>query len=272
MLCSLLASEPLTGLAFMAMGFVVGTTSGYVVDFIHGPDFLRSKTTNAVVAQPLEHYGAAARSLRPLWLALLVPGLVIGVLLMFQIDPDTLFGPWAELGLATWLGFTGAMLALIMWGSVSSRQFYQSLAGGDTQHQLGETQAQARGERSAFARVVADTNFVTVWVIAAYLIYELGVYYTGADLKTWFAVWAPVVPLVGVLIGMLPGCGPQIVITTLYLNGIIPLSAQLGAAISTDGDALFPAIALAPKTALIATLYGAVPALLVSYTYYWLWE
>jgi hypothetical protein len=45
----------------------------------------------------------------------------------------------------------------------------------------------------------------------------------------------------------------------------VPFSALIANAISTDGDALFPAIALAPRAAIAATLYSAVPALLVGY-------
>ena len=61
-------------------------------------------------------------------------------------------------------------------------------------------------------------------------------------------------------------------VTTLYLTNSLPLSAQLGNAISNDGDALFPALALALKAALLATLYSALPALLVAYGYFLLWE
>ena len=48
--------------------------------------------------------------------------------------------------------------------------------------------------------------------------------------------------------------------------------AEIGNAISNDGDALFPAIAMAPKAAIIATLYSAIPAIIVAYGYYWLFE
>ncbi len=51
----------------------------------------------------------------------------------------------------------------------------------------------------------------------------------------------------------------------MYLSGIIPLSAQIGNALSNDGDALFPAIAIAPKVAIVATLYSAVPAVILAY-------
>ena len=66
------------------------------------------------------------------------------------------------------------------------------------------------------------------------------------------------------------GCGPQVLVTTLYINGIIPFAALIGNAISNDGDALFPAIALNPRAAIIATLYSAVPALIVAYGFYFM--
>ena len=79
-------------------------------------------------------------------------------------------------------------------------------------------------------------------------------------------------PLIGVLVGFIPGCAPQIIVTTLYLQGVIPLSAQIGNAISNDGDALFPAIALTPKVAMLASLYTSVPALIVGYAWYFFVE
>ena len=75
-----------------------------------------------------------------------------------------------------------------------------------------------------------------------------------------------------ILFGFIPGCGPQIVITTFYLNGYVPFSAEIGNAISNDGDALFPAIALAPKAAIFATLYSGVPAIIVAYSFMFLFE
>ena len=53
---------------------------------------------------------------------------------------------------------------------------------------------------------------------------------------------------------------------------LVPLSAEIGNAISNDGDALFPAIALAPKAAIIATLYSAIPAFIFAYGYMFLFE
>ena len=71
--------------------------------------------------------------------------------------------------------------------------------------------------------------------------------------------------MIAVLLGFLPGCGPEVPVTTIYPSGIIPLSAQIGKALSNDGDALFPAIAIALKVAILATLYSAVPAIILAY-------
>lgn len=52
----------------------------------------------------------------------------------------------------------------------------------------------------------------------------------------------------------------------------MPLSAQLGNAISNDGDALFPALAVARAAAVRATIYSAVPALIVGYGWFALFD
>ena len=101
------------------------------------------------------------------------------------------------------------------------------------------------------------------------LMFELTVHFANFDLSSVFAPMAAFTPLIAILIG-LPGCGPQMLITTMYLSGFI-LSAQIGNAISNDGDALFPAIAMAPKAAIVA-IYSALPALVVAYGWYFLVE
>jgi hypothetical protein len=73
-------------------------------------------------------------------------------------------------------------------------------------------------------------------------------------------------PIAATIIGFIPGCGPQIVLTTFYVNGLIPFAAQVANTISNDGDSLMPAIAMQPKKALLATFYGIFPALIVGYT------
>ncbi|MEC9369250.1 MAG: putative manganese transporter [Pseudomonadota bacterium] len=263
----LLAREPLTGLGIMAMGFVIGTLSGWFIDAIHGPDFMRHKDaeTGGPVCAELPEKARddrplLARASERLWVWLAAPGAVIGLFVAMQFDTDAVFGSLAEFNPTWWFGALAGVLCLVMWasGRTGNAHVGQSSIDGVS---LGTAE-----------RVVKDTNFVTSWVVMGFLAYELGVHFAGSGIEHWLQVWAPFVPLVAILIGFIPGCGPQIVVTTLYVAGAIPLSAQLGNAIANDGDALFPAIALAPRAAVLATVYSALPALIVAYTWYALAE
>ena len=245
----LIAQEPLTGLAIIAMGFVVGTLSGWIINAIHGNDFLRGAITKTDV-EAEHNEDASTRWIDRLWLFLMMPGIVLAALVAFQVDADALLANSIFDRPATFLGVIGGVLALSM------RMAPRFGVSGDTAFSKSNT---------IIRRTIADTNFVTTWVIMAFLLFELSVYLFGLDLKNLFTGVALYTPLIAILIGFLPGCGPQVLVTTMYLSGIIPLSAQIGNAISNDGDALFPAIAIAPRVAIVATLYSAVPALLISY-------
>ena len=251
----LLAREPSTALTVIAISMVAGTISGMIVDRIHSHDFLRPKAIAADIARLAMDTGRSLlpRGGRTIWFAFLAPGVVLGGMIAFQADPDEILGiP----GFTVWFGFLGAALSIVLW----------SLSAGGKSHTIGG------GCYDLGTRIAADTNFVTTWVVMAFLGYELVVHLFGADIGTFFQAWAPVMPMVAILVGFIPGCGPQIVVTTLYLAGAIPLSAQLSNAIANDGDALFPAIALAPKAAVLATVYSAIPALLVGYGWFFLFE
>lgn len=253
----LIAQEPLTGLAMVVMGFVVGTASGWIINLTHGGDFLRGSHSRPDAEIDTHHNDASTPLLDRLWMIVLAPGILLAGLVAFQIDVDAMFAIDGLDRPATLLGVIGGTLAVSMrlaprFGLHGDRVF--SAGGG------------------LVRRTISDTNFVTVWVIAAYLIFELSVYFLALDLKTVFDGWILLTPLIAILLGFLPGCGPQVLVTTMYLSGIIPLSAQIGNAISNDGDALFPAIAIAPKVAVVATLYSAVPAVILSYGWLFLFE
>ena len=254
----LLAREPLTGFAMIALGFVVGTLSGWAVNFIHGGEFLRGKALNTEcpVLGCLFPEDWKTRPIDRVWMLVLVPGLAIGLFSAFQLDVDALIGNSIIESPATLSGVVGGTLAFFM------RMMPQRQRILRVRSPIGE---------SLIRRTVEDTNFITVWVIAAFLVFELSVHVLGLDLKNLFDGWALLTPLIAVLLGFLPGCGPQVLVTTMYLAGLIPLSAQMGNTISNDGDALFPAIAIAPKVAVVATLYTAVPAVIIAYSWmFWM--
>ncbi|MHA1108187.1 MAG: putative manganese transporter [Alphaproteobacteria bacterium] len=267
----MLAQQPLTGLAIFAIGFVVGVMSGYIVDAMHGPDFMRYRDDGQMEDCSPCLRRVESRSWRAIWFALVLPGLFLGGCIAFQVNTKALFGTLYGIENVVWLGTAGAVVSLLLWGYVSPSRIPQAEIGSPAPP-MGWASTGSGRLGDAPARVVGDTCFVTVWVVFAYLIYELGVFYTGVDLAEFFQIWAPLVPLMAIVVGFIPGCGPQLVVATMYLNGLLPFSAEIGNAISNDGDALFPAIAMAPKAAVIATLYSAIPAVLVSYGYYYLFE
>ncbi len=250
----LIAREPTTALLVFAVSLTAGTVTGMVVDRIHGADFMRrsAEIDMAAFADMPQPWlpGWASR----IWFLWLVPGLALGIMVALQTDIDAALGID---GFARLFGFIGALFAIFLW----------SVATQGNSHVLCPIDGNEIGKRA-----ILDTNFVTTWVVGAFLTYEIAVYAFGADVGALFQGWAPVLPAVGLLVGFIPGCGPQIVVTSLYLAGAIPLSAQLANAISNDGDALFPALALAPKAAIWATAYSAIPALLIGYGWFFLIE
>ena len=245
----ILAIEPSTGLLIFGLGIIVGTISGYVVDFIHGTSFMIANTNIELEFEKLKKTFVSKFNI--IWLILFLPGFIVGILLAFQIEVDDILNLPSNISIVTFLGSAGAILSIFMWSL----------------NPLSDFQCSTDTSRGFLSRVIDTTNFVSTWVISGFLVFEIFMYFTSIDLKLFFDLWLPFVPLIAILFGFLPGCGPQIVVATFYLNGYIPLSAELGNAISNDGDALFPAIALAPKAAILATFYSAFPAIIVAYSY-----
>ena len=246
----ILAIEPSTGLLIFIIGILVGSISGYFVDIFHGSNFMLPKSKINVEFEKIKK--TFVSNFNIFWILLFLPGFCFGIASAFQIE----FKSEIYNTLFVLIGSSGAILSIFMWSL----------------NPLSDFQCSTDTSRGYVSRVVDTTNFVTTWVISGFLIFEILMYFTNIDLKIFFDLWLPFVPLVAILFGFLPGCGPQVVVATFYLNGYIPLSAELGNAISNDGDALFPAIALAPKAAVLATLYSAIPAIIVAYTYFYLFE
>lgn len=232
----LLAREPSTGLAMILLGYGTGVIAGFATERLL-PDWRSAAAApeEATVATEPRRDG-----LRRLWLLLLAPGAALAVLEAFQVDLAVV--PGLETA-ALVIGVAGALLSVLVW-MLRAGQGAEGHGAGDP---------------------VGDTAMVTVWVIGAFLAFELATAGFGIDVGAlldgaWMAL-----PLLGVLVGFLPGCGPQIVVATFYLSGLLPVSALAANAISNDGDALFPALALAPRAALAASIVTALPALAVGY-------
>ncbi len=249
----LLSKEPSTGIIVFIIASTTGMITGYIVDFFHNENYLKIKENFKVEFEKIEKTFVSRFNL--LWLAIFIPGFFIGILVAFQANLENLI-IFKKFNLVESIGSVGAIISIFMW----------------TLNPLSDFQCSTEKTRSYLSRVIDTTNFVTTWVVCGFLLYEFAIYITGIDLKVFFDTWIILVPLISILFGFIPGCGPQIVITTFYLNGFIPFSAEIGNAISNDGDALFPAIALAPRAAIYATLYSGIPAIIVAYSYMFLFE
>jgi hypothetical protein len=115
---------------------------------------------------------------------------------------------------------------------------------------LGCTAAAPPGE--VLTAAARETAVVVCWVAVAFVVVEVAVVAAGVDLAA-----LPVLGLVGVLVGaglgLVPGCGPQLVLTGLYVQGVVPLPMLLANALSQDGDALLPLLVLDRRAALLGT-------------------
>lgn len=236
----LIAVRPDAAAVVLPLSFVLGVVWGWAIDRFNRVEFRVDAGAQCNLA-PL--IGA------PRWrdraaLALMLPGLFFAVQQIFQVDLFAHYG-WS----VDAVGLAGAGLALLIWAT-------------------SPLQSMTHAGDAPITRAAEETSFISVWVISAYLAYALVAEVLGLDLRALFATVAPLLPLMGILVGLVPGCGPQILVTTLYVNGLIPFAALIGNAISNDGDALFPAIAMNPRAAIWATIYSTLPALVVAYAFW----
>ncbi|GAB3690934.1 putative manganese transporter [Salinarchaeum chitinilyticum] len=198
-----------------------------------------------------------------LWWIVAFAGLVAGVEYLRRGAPEVAM----ELGPT----FFGLFTVAGLLGTTSS--FYLHFVG---RRYIGEGEAGRVRESFAstyetFQHAAMETAMVTVWVIAAYLLYEYSIAIFALDVGALAAAAGIFAPIAGAMLGLIPGCAPQIVFATLYAEGEIPFSALTANAISQDGDALFPLLAIDAKAAIIATIYTTIPALLTGVALYFWW-
>jgi hypothetical protein len=199
-----------------------------------------------------------------LWWGVAMAGLVAGVIYLVRGAPEVAL-EWTPsfFGLFTGAGLLGSALS-----------FYLYFVG---RHYMGEAEAGRVRERfgsayETFEHAALETSMVTVWVIAGYLLYEYTMGLFALDLQALSAAAGVFAPMAGAALGLVPGCTPQIIFAQLYaVEEVIPFSALVANAISQDGDALFPLMAIDVKAAIIATIYTTIPALVVGALVYSLW-
>ena len=259
----LLAQAPLDALTIMAISIVAGAATGLSVNKFHNYRPPEACNLNQKLKGYSEHKPVGHTLLtlsKAFWIIVGLPSLAIALALAFQL-PVYKYLAISE-GAFTLVGATLCVSSLLLWSLCGSGRGYASVTQEDV-----VTPSSKWREKAAL-----DTQFILAWVVLAFLTFELSVVWFGLDIAEMLNSMGPGLVGLAIIIGFLPGCGPQILVTSLYLNGAVPFSAQLGNAISNDGDALFPAIALSPKAAVVATIYSAIPAFLIGYGYWYFFE
>ena len=195
------------------------------------------------------------------WWIVTAIGLIFAVLLLVWTAQDAEFNleidynPLTLHGFITWIGLLGTSLSVILY--ISQKNWIRD----DTEASIGD---KLYSMRETMIHSASETAFVTFWVMAAYLVFEFSMLFSGmteADLARYGDGLIAVV--LAAFIGLIPGCGPQIIAITAYTKDLISFPALTANAISQDGDALFPLLVRHRAASLWATIHTTIPALIV---------
>jgi hypothetical protein len=277
----LLAADPRLAVTVHGGLVVVGAVTGALVDRVGitprprpDPEVAVAEAARAVApaaavagpaappvgltGRPQGRAGSGGTEVRPrpwgaigFW-ALLLAGFVVAVPTVLQLVPPSRFD-LAGLPTVTVIGVLGAAASILI--TAATRR------GTHLDHAARPV---AVRPREVLVETATETARIATWVIVAFVGYELLIAGTGWDLAALPSAGVLAV-LAGALLGLIPGCGPQLVLTGLWVQGAIPLSVLAANALSQDGDALIPLLAADRRAAVLASVITVVPGLAVGW-------
>lgn len=236
----LIAKHPLVSIGLIGINVLAGILVGFLVQHCHSDSSYLGKKN-----QSLKKEAGLKRPMPKIYLyiwSFIIIGCIFGSLM-------------GEVGLYLYLdiiGLVGILLVFFMY-------VYRRFGSSDSCDQVSYPDLQT---------IVSETNFLMKWIIAGTAITLLPSLILSVDFSYVTAMHQDWVPLLTCLTGVIPGCGPQVAVATLYSQHAIPIAAQIGNSISTSGDAFFPIFAIAPNAAILFTFYGFIFAVLASYGIY----
>lgn len=187
-------------------------------------------------------------------------GLVLGILLLFQVDVNTALGiP----NLGTCIGIGGTLFAIVYM--IIGKKLVKNDEHAEEEHKLFSL-------KETLIHNAQETAFVATWVFVAYVVYEIFVLLVGGEgvVQNWMLATGLLSVIIGVVVGLIPGCGPQIIFISLYTKGMLPFAALIANAISQDGDALFPLLVIDRRSSLWVTVITTIPALIIGIGIYFI--
>ena len=276
-----------------AISFVVGVIWGYGVDALDvtpaaplgkfGPKFGSNKPLGEEAAREMEGKDSLIEDLprespdgwgyrvlhqgHRVWWMVTGVGLCLAIFLLFwyaqdpEYSPELVWDPTTRDGIITWVGFIGTSLSIILY--ISSKNFF----GDDTEATIGD---KLNSLDETLIHAASETAFVTFWVLVAYLVFEFGMIASGVDETGLSEHGAGVgAVMLAAFVGLIPGCGPQIIAITAYVQGIVSFPALVANAISQDGDALFPLLVRHKAASIWATIHTTLPAIIIGLALLW---
>ncbi len=268
-------------IAVHVISFVVGVTWGYIVDMTgttprnplgrFGPTIGEEVVhESAEGTSPLDDLsrevpeGLGYKILHQgyvLWWAVTIVGFIFAILLLIWSGQDadyTLelsYNPLTLNGFITWVGLFGTTLSVILY--IAQKNWFAD----DTEATIGD---KLHSMRETMVHAASETAFVTFWVMIAYLVFEFSMLFSGLTEQDMSKYGDGVIAvIIASTIGLIPGCGPQIIAITAYTKDMISFPALAANAISQDGDALFPLLVRHKAASLWATVHTTIPALIV---------
>ena len=117
--------------------------------------------------------------------------------------------------------------------------------------------------RAVAVETAVESAPIVAWVVVALAGYRTLATALDPGALSGIALGGPFGAIAGGLVGVVPGCGVHVGVVTAFVEGAVPPSVLVANAISQDGDALFALFAIDRTAAVVATVYTAVPAVVV---------
>ena len=267
-------------IAVHVISFVVGVLWGYIVDMTGttpskplgkfgpkvGDDMIPESDEDTSLLEDLPREvpeGIGYKILHQgylFWWGITTIGFIFAILLLVWSGQDPeyelklAYNPLTIDGFITWVGLLGTTLSVVLY--VAQKNWFAD----DTEATIGD---KLHSMRETMVHAASETAFVTFWVMIAYLAFEFTMLFSGVteqDMARHGDGFIAVV--VAAIIGLIPGCGPQIIAITAYTKEMISFPALAANAISQDGDALFPLLVRHKAASLWATVHTTIPALI----------
>tara|TARA_Y100001954_G_C15787767_1_gene593431 strand:- start:97 stop:1287 length:1191 start_codon:yes stop_codon:yes gene_type:complete len=267
-------------IAVHIISFLVGISWGYFVDFADitprrplgrfgptiGQEPVTSDSTNdsPIDDLPREIPGGLGYKILHqgylIWWLVTIVGLFFAIMLLVWSGQDAdyslelSYNPTTLDGFITWIGIIGTTFSVILY--FAQKNWFAD----DTEATIGD---KLHSMRETMVHAASETAFVTFWVMIAYLAFEFSMLFSGITEQDMSNYGDGIIAVMAAaIIGLIPGCGPQIIAITAYTKDIISFPALTANAISQDGDALFPLLVRHKSASLWATVHTTIPAII----------